>query len=1096
MLWSVMGRKGARSSLAWSLGGVGVLGVLVCATVALQAGPPCPDGYKAVDPVELAREFRGPISATLIQQIRERFGEHGCLWRKAPESLTEFAEAQEARTTGAGVVPDGAFRNALEQKQASQALQAQVPGATGQWQPYGDGPQVQDQAYADGSRDGIPVTAGRVDNFAYDDVGKRLFAAVGNGGIWMTEAIDGDLATLASPASPWRSIGDGLPIQVTSAVAWTPAKGGRVIALTGEHTQGGNSYVGLGAYWSDDLGAIWNRSAGIPDGAFSFKLAVDQSNPKIIYAATGKGLFRSEDAGESFVNVKLPTSEECAGVESVGKCGVANMVTDVVVRQPGGLSLAGLANSTCDVAGCPVLAAVGYRAGNLPYADGTPQSPGNGLYRSDTGAAGSFQRVAPALPVAPLTGGILPVGFPPQERLGRIELGAATGPHQDHNIVYAIVQDAVLFNQGVPVLDLPKEIGSCDAGAIGPLCPLLILNPTTINGVYVSMDFGDTWTRLADDVNLTYNLASGSSLAPVAALGFGPGVQAWYDLWIQPDPTLADPVLGAPTRVVFGMEEMWKNTLSGLPPLPVVDPLLDEAARQLALDQFVQGAIPGLLPVIGATEQLPLADFEVFGSYFAGETCLFLLGSIGPPMPVCPTYDGLVNGTTTHPDQHDGIFIPDPQRGGVWLFVGNDGGVFKQYSHDPILDDLANNKWGNGANDGFYTLMNYGIGVSNDGTVYYGLQDNSSGKIEPGSRRQLRTYVGDGVWSAAHPTDSRIAYVQTPGLAIVRTTDGGHTHTGISPGAAAGTASFLSPFVMDPQDPEHLVAVGTKVAENLKASSQSGWVTVFDLGVDEASGAAHVVRALAVDVERDAVYTGWCGPCNVLKGVNPGTVQFQRGLATNVGGDKPPKKGSPAGWHQASAKGLPNRFIYAVEIAPDNPRTVYVTLGGYSTARWLPPGQYEDQNPNIGAGHVFKSTDAGENFRDITGNLPEVVVSAIMQRGNQLIVGTDIGVFISSDLEGTMWAPLGDLPAVPINQLVLRPGNPNQLFAATFGRGVQVYEFTGAAAMKETPLAQGEGRGVFLGALSPAALAGLLLAGLAGRWRHRRAKAAVTGAAL
>lgn len=153
------------------------------ATAALQALRSCPDGYKSVDPVEVAREFRGPPSPALIQQIREHFGERGCLWRKAPESLTEFAEAQDARTTAAGVVPDGAFRNALEQNEATQALQTQVPGATGHWQPYGNGPQVQGQAYADGSRDGTPVTVGHVDNFAYDDVGQRLFAAVGNGAL-------------------------------------------------------------------------------------------------------------------------------------------------------------------------------------------------------------------------------------------------------------------------------------------------------------------------------------------------------------------------------------------------------------------------------------------------------------------------------------------------------------------------------------------------------------------------------------------------------------------------------------------------------------------------------------------------------------------------------------------------------------------------------------------------------------------------------------------------------------------------------------------------------------------------------------------------
>ena len=74
-----------------------------------------------------------------------------------------------------------------------------------------------------------------------------------------------------------------------------------------------------------------------------------------------------------------------------------------------------------------------------------------------------------------------------------------------------------------------------------------------------------------------------------------------------------------------------------------------------------------------------------------------------------------------------------------WLFAGNDGGVYKQHSADTLTDDLDNTKWGIGANRGFYTLMNYGISVAKDGTVYYGLQDNASGKIEPNVQVEVKS---------------------------------------------------------------------------------------------------------------------------------------------------------------------------------------------------------------------------------------------------------------------------------------------------------------------------------------------------------------------
>ena len=1034
----------ARTGFAALTVSAAVIGAMQLMPASAPAPLECPAGYEAMDPADVARERIGYVTPAHQELLHTRYGKEFCIRAKFTESMMDVRE--KARTDRAPL--PGALHAAAAQKAAITANKATVPNANGSWQPYGVGPQISLPEFYEGARDGIPEVAGRADSFAYDPVAKRLFVAITYGGIWMSEAVNGDVGTIGDN---WVSIGDKLPTQVTSAVGWTPAGGGRVIALTGEHTQGGNTYVGLGAFWSDDLGATWHYSEGTPDGAGAARIAVDNSNPNIIYAATHKGLFRSTDAGSSFVNVNLPVSEDCTGTVE-GKCQLANVVSDVTIRQPGGIDATGLLPTVCDAKGCSVLAAVGYRAGAVPYADGSPQSPGNGLYRSETGEPGTFVRVEPLLgEIQGVTGGLVPVGFTPNVRIGRIEMSAADGPLQDHNYVYAIVEDTVLFNGGIPLLDLPLDQPvsalpvNCDLLPDGDprfICEQYAggFSPTSINGVYVSNDFGSTWIKLADDIELTYNLTTGSALVGAAALGVGPGVQSWYNLWIKPDPTQA--ILSVPTRVTFGMEEIWQNNLN--------------------------------IPVTGL-EQTP-SDFGVFGAYFAGNTCLFVGGVIGPPLPVCPVYDGIINGTTTHPDQHDGISIPDDTRGGVWLFAANDGGVYKQHSANPLTDPFANNKWGNGANKGFFTLFNYGISVAKDGTVWYGLQDNASGKIEP-TGRHVRTYVGDGVYTAVNPDASNIAYVMTPGLSLNRTNDGGRTHTSIAPDTAVGTAHFLSPFRMDPKDPNHLIAAGTMVAETLNAEGDATWTTVFDLGVDEASGQPHQTRSLALDVEGDAAYAGWCGPCQVVVGVAPGgNLQFQRGIATNVGGDKPPMKGTSDGWHQASANGLPNRYIYNIEIDPADPRTIYVVLGDYSTSRWLTTGQYLDENPNIGEGYVFKSTDAGENFVDITGDLPRVITTAILKRGNQLIVGNDLGVFISSDLDGTSWAPLGDLPAVPVNEFVLDPADDRKLFAGTFGRGVQTYTFATSVAddvvdpVTPAPVASSAPRARFGGSTAPALL--------------------------
>lgn len=59
----------------------------------------------------------------------------------------------------------------------------------------------------------------------------------------------------------------------------------------------------------------------------------------------------------------------------------------------------------------------------------------------------------------------------------------------------------------------------------------------------------------------------------------------------------------------------------------------------------------------------------------------------------------------------------------------------------------------------------------------------------------------------------------------------------------------------------------------------------------------------------------------------------------------------------------------------------------------------------FGSGHVYKSTDSGDSWNDITGSLPDVpTVSAIVDpyNSNHVYVGNDLGVYVSTD-GGTTW---------------------------------------------------------------------------------------------
>jgi hypothetical protein len=370
---------------------------------------------------------------------------------------------------------------------------------------------------------------------------------------------------------------------------------------------------------------------------------------------------------------------------------------------------------------------------------------------------------------------------------------------------------------------------------------------------------------------------------------------------------------------------------------------------------------------------------------------------------------------TTHPDQHAGMIY----NGQFW--AGNDGGAWRR-----PLSWHDRGSWTN-LNATLYTTQNYSIAVGKvgSGLAYWGgLQDNGESYTRTDMANVEQAFTGDGGDTIVDATNGDRAVVEYVYLDMYLTTDGVVTTLReISPSCLTATdppadcdpnPRFIAPVEKDVRNPDHWVAGGQYVWDDTKSwntvcSGAEGcdWKKVYD------TGAGHSVTALAAtsagtSLGRGTTYAAWCGGCN------PPT--FNRGLATNYGG----------AWHELSLAGVPNRYITSIAVDPGNAAHVYISVGSYSR-RWI---------PDAGVGHVFESTNGGASWQDVTGDLPDAPVYKAVLTGNKLVVGTEVGSFITDAHSSTtgQWSQLGSgLPKVTVWDMTVAPDG--RVVAGTHGRG-------------------------------------------------------------
>jgi photosystem II stability/assembly factor-like uncharacterized protein len=132
-------------------------------------------------------------------------------------------------------------------------------------------------------------------------------------------------------------------------------------------------------------------------------------------------------------------------------------------------------------------------------------------------------------------------------------------------------------------------------------------------------------------------------------------------------------------------------------------------------------------------------------------------------------------------------------------------------------------------------------------------------------------------------------------------------------------------------------------------------------------------------------------------------------------------------WKEIRSGAVPERWVSRVVASKWEPGTVYMTQTGR-----------RDDDFQV---YIWKSTDYGDKWVDISGNIPVGPVNVIREDpvdASILYAGTDASVYISKD-GGRKWDVLGDLPFAYVHDLQIHPRD-NMIIIATHGRGMFVMD--------------------------------------------------------
>jgi len=387
-----------------------------------------------------------------------------------------------------------------------------------------------------------------------------------------------------------------------------------------------------------------------------------------------------------------------------------------------------------------------------------------------------------------------------------------------------------------------------------------------------------------------------------------------------------------------------------------------------------------------------------------------------------------------HVDHHAMWMDPnDPER----MIVGNDGGI------GITFDQGGNYVFPNIMALGQFYEVSYGMELPY--TVCGGLQDNGSW-CGPSRRRQgsitnamwATVGGGDGFFTLQDPEQPEIVYSESQGGSMGRVnTITGDRMSFQKPGARGGPATgedawrwnWNTPLVMSPHDPSVIYVAGNRV---LKFTNRGEEYEVISEDLTYA------------DEEKIKISTETTG------GITPDITGAETFATITTLAESPIQQGllfagtddgrswmsedDGGSWEELTGRfpGVPEgTWVRRIEPSSHDASTLFVAFDGHRTNDFTP--------------YVYMTSDGGETFSSIAGNLPTGkpdfvhVIRQDLVNPNLLFVGTDVGLYFSMDMGGHWQKFMEGFPTVPVHDLKIHPRD-RDLIAGTHGRSIWIVD--------------------------------------------------------